>query len=201
MTDIKNFIDPSSQPGKDGLTVQRIDKLGADKQTEEEIIKKNPSGLLMAGFCTYVRKVLLFLASRSHPPQITTSVQEIRRELAEMKKTLEELTKKDLSQNPTYILRLSQTWQKLLESVHRVELLKRQKQVTLPQLKALIDSVQSYPQRHEHSLGFYLTNYSKREWLPFPFMELLRQLFEDYQSQGSKSQLGLWIASLSQLLI
>jgi hypothetical protein len=199
MTDFKTFIDPSGQ-AKDWLTVQRVEQLKADKENQEEIIKKNPAALLMAGLCAYIRKTALFLASRPLAGQKSAIASGVELELSELKKCLVILSKQDESRNPEYTQQLSNAWHQLLDSVTLVEFLERKKNEPLTQIKTLIETFQSYPPKQPRSLGFYMTKYAGKDWLPFPCMEMLQQLHENFIAHPKDNQLAHWIASIDFIL-
>ena len=199
MTDFKTSIDPGNQ-SKDWLTVQRVEKLKADKESAEELAKKNPTALLMACLCAYVRKTALFLASRPLAGQKSALAGELELELSALKKALVQLSKEDVSRNPDYAQDLSQVWHQLLDSINLVEFLERKKNDVLLQLKTLIDTFEHYPPRQPRSLAFYMTEFAGKEWLPFPFMEQLHQLYEDHLANKKESQLSHWISSIDLIL-
>jgi len=200
MADIKPSIDPGYQPSKDWLSVQHIQKLKADKEGVEELAKKNPRALLMASLCAYIRKIALFLASRPLAGRKSALANELELELAGLKKVLESLTKEDLSRDPDYAQLLSQGWHQLLDSVNLALFLERKKSDVHTQLKTLIETFHQYPSQQEHSLGYYMTEFAGKEWLPFPFMEQLHQLYEDHQTHKKESQLSHWISSIDLIL-
>jgi hypothetical protein len=121
-------------------------------------------------------------------------------ELSDLKNVLVELTKKDVSRDADYAQHLSQVWHHLLDSLKLVEFLERKKTDVLNQLKTLIETFYKYPSRQEHSLGYYMTEFAGKEWLPFPFMEQLHLLYEDYVSHKKESQLSHWISSIDLIL-
>ena len=45
-----------------------------------------------------------------------------------------------------------------------------------------------------------MTEFAGKEWLPFPFMEQLHLLYEDYVSHKKESQLFHWISSIDLIL-
>jgi hypothetical protein len=142
----------------------------------------------------------LFLASRPVAGQKSTLTKELELELSAFKKILVSLAAEDVSRDPDYAQRLSQGWHQLLESVKLAEFLERKKTHVLNQLKTLIETFYHYPPGQEHSLGYYMTEFAGKEWLPFPFMEQLHQLYEDHQAHKKESQLSNWIASLDLIL-
>ncbi len=200
MSDVKPAVDPAFQPPKDWLAVQQTEQIQANKESIEEIVKKNPRALLMASLCAYVRKTALFLASRPIAGRKSALADELELELSDLKNVLVELTKKDVSRDADYAQHLSQVWHHLLDSLKLVEFLERKKTDVLNQLKTLIETFYKYPARQEHSLGYYMTEFAGKEWLPFPFMEQLHLLYEDYVSHKKESQLSLWISSIDLIL-
>ena len=200
MSDVKPAVDPAFQPPKNWLAVQQIEQVKANKEGIEEIVKKNPRGLLMACLSAYVRKMALLLASRPIAGRKSAVADELELELSDFKNVLAELTKKDVSRDPDYAQHLSQVWHHLLESANLVEFLERKKTDVLVQLKTLIETFNHYPAKQEHSLGYYMTEFAGKEWLPFPFMEQLHLLYEDYVSHKKESQLSHWISSIDLIL-
>lgn len=200
MSDIKPSIDPGNQPSKDWLTVKHTQQIKADKEGIEELARKNPRALLMTSLCAYIRKIALFLASRPLAGRKSVLADELELELAGLKKALESLTQEDLSHDPDYAQHLSQVWHQLLNSVNLVVFLERKKTDVLTQLKTLIETFHHYPSPQEHSLGYYMTQFAGKEWLPFPFMEQLHQLYEDHQTHKKESQLSHWISSIDLIL-
>ena len=154
----------------------------------------------MASLCAYVRKTALFLASRPIAGRKSALANELELELTDFKNVLVDLTKKDVSRDPDYAQHLSQVWHQLLESANLVEFLERKKTDVLVQLKTLIETFNHYPAKQEHSLGYYMTEFAGKEWLPFPFMEQLHLLYEDYVSHKKESQLFHWISSIDLIL-
>jgi hypothetical protein len=197
---MSNIINPGNQPSKDWLTVQRTEKLKADKENLEELAKKNPRALLMACLCAYVRKTALFLASRPVAGQKSALANELELELSAFKKALVQLTLEDSSRDPNYAQHLSQAWHQLFDSVNLVEFLERKKSDVLTQLKTLIATFERYPANQAHSLGYYMTEFAGKEWLPFPFMEQLHQLYEDHLTHKKESQLSHWISAIDLIL-
>jgi hypothetical protein len=200
MSDIKPAVDPAFQPPKDWLAVQQVEQVKAGKEGLEEIVKKNPRGLLMACLSAYVRKMALLLASRPLAGRKSAIADELELELSAFKNVLAILTKKDVSRDPDYAQHLSQVWHQLLESANLIEFLERKKTDVLIQLKTLIETFNHYPAKQEHSLGYYMTEFAGKEWLPFPFMEQLHLLYEDYVSHKKESQLFHWISSIDLIL-
>lgn len=153
---------PGGQPMHDPLTVSRTQPVNPDKSTPEEIAKKNPQGLLMAGFCAYVKTMATFLTNSATKKRGALSGGGLEQYLMEFKKSLTILTVEDQSQNQEYVFHLSNVWHALLENLNLVEFLERKKSPLIARVKVLIQAIRAYPPNEEHSLGFYMTEYAER---------------------------------------
>ncbi|MBM3200965.1 MAG: hypothetical protein FJZ56_00985 [Chlamydiae bacterium] len=98
-----------------------------------------------------------------------------------------QLSKENLSQSSTFAKELSSCWVELLSSNET-------------KIKDFCKKLHSYPKDADHSLGYYLSNYTGHDWLPFPFIEILKALYEDAIVQGEKSTLSQWISTLSEFI-
>jgi hypothetical protein len=200
MADVNTSIGPGGQALPEPIRVSPTQPVKADKEGPEEIAKKNPQGLLMAGFCAYVHKTVRFLTDSATKKRGVLSGGGLEHHLIEFKKSLVVLTQEDQSQNQEYVFHLSDVWHALLENLNLVEFLERKKSPLIAHIKTFIETIRSYPPKEEHSLGFYMTEFAGKDWLPFPFMELLHKLHDDFHKNKEKSQLSQWIASIDLIL-
>ncbi|MFZ4772399.1 MAG: hypothetical protein ACOYK9_00200 [Chlamydiia bacterium] len=78
----------------------------------------------------------------------------------------------DLSADWRYCEKLSKSWMEVKESLS---------EGSFPtiSLQELVQSIEHYPEKGDHSLGYYLSLHAGEEWIPFPFMEILRNLHEN----------------------
>ncbi len=190
-------INPPIQPGypsKERLTVQQIEKLRADKELQEEAAKKNPQAFLMACFSAYAKKMALHLASRPVSEKKALG-KNLMVKLSEFKKTLIKLMQENLSQNADFVEKLSLAWQGVVENIRVMEKLKPE---IASRLKTFTEAFESYPHK-DHSLAFYMSEWKGKEWLPFPFIEILHGLHEEYRLRKSESQLSKWINAIDSL--
>jgi hypothetical protein len=200
MADINTSVGPGGQPLPEKVRVSKTEPVKADKEGPEEIAQKNPQGLLIASFCAYVQKVVTFLTTAATRKRGVLSGSGLEHHLDEFKKSLITLSKEDRSRDQAFVLSLSGEWHALLENFNLFEFLERKKSPLIAKVKNLIESIQSFPPKQEHSLGYYMTAFAGKDWLPFPFMELLHKLHEDHLANRDKSQLTLWMASIDNLL-
>lgn len=201
MADINTSVGPGGQPLPEKVMVSKTEPVKADKEAPEEIAKKNPQGLLMASFCAYVQKIVTFLTNAATRKRGVLSGSGLEHHLDEFKKSLVILSKEDRSRDQTFVINLSGEWHALLENFNLFEFLERKKSPLIAKVKNLIEAIQSFPPQQEHSIGYYMTAFAGKDWLPFPFMELLQKLHEDHLKNKEKSQLFLWIASIDKLLL
>jgi len=201
MADINTSVGPGGQPLPEKVMVSKTEPVKADKEAPEEIAKKNPQGLLMASFCAYVQKIITFLTNAATRKRGVLSGSGLEHHLDEFKKSLVVLSKEDRSRDQAFVINLSGEWHALLENFNLFEFLERKKSPLIAKVKNLIEAIQSFPPQQEHSIGYYMTAFAGKDWLPFPFMELLQKLHEDHLKNKEKSQLFLWIASIDKLLL
>jgi hypothetical protein len=102
---------------------------------------------------------------------------------------LETLKKEDKSQDVVFLGRLADVWRDLLDS-----------QEKFPALKPWIAKIQSYPETHEYSLGYYLSEYTSGKWLPFPFLEIVQKLHKEHRQNPSQSTLLYWTLQIDAVL-
>lgn len=197
---MNNPINPSGKPSPEKIVVTKTESVKPDKERPEEIAKKNPQGLLMASFCAYVQKMVNFLTQAATRKRGIFSGSDLEHCLSEFKASLIALSKENRSQDQAFVLTLSSEWHALLENFHLLEFLEKKKNPLIARVKAFIETLQSFPPQQEHSLGYYMSAFAGKDWLPFPFMELLQKLHDDHLKNKEKSQLSLWILSIDKLL-
>lgn len=204
MSDFKTNIDTGRNPDKDWIAVQRIEKIREDEEEElaNEAKKRNPEALLIAGFFSFLKKIFVFLTANRRRGQaiLIDNIAGLIQYLSSLKSALSKLATEDQSYNPEFIQELSDAWHTLIEATSTFEWMVRKNAQEIAKVKFFIEEVRNFPPGEEHSLGFYLTQFAGREWLPFPFMDLLYSLHEAYQTDKVKSQLNVWILHLDSII-
>jgi hypothetical protein len=112
---------------------------------------------------------------------------------------LEQLKKANISENYLFAEELSQAWLTLNEyaSMNRQQ---RTPPAYYRKLKSFLYSAVTYPEKSDHTFGYYLNQYAGEKWLPFPFIDLLSKLHEETLLLKEKSTLSAWITSLTTVL-
>jgi hypothetical protein len=67
-------------------------------------------------------------------------------------------------------------------------------------MRTFVKELQHYPAHHEHSLGYYLTEYAGQKWLPFPYMEMLLKLHVLHKKDPQEGPLSLWSKALEEMI-
>ena len=119
--------------------------------------------------------------------------------LKKLKSLLETLMEKDISQNYLFAQSLSEEWHALLCFLD-IKKRRRKKSIYFQQLQTFIEQVHQYPKKADLSLGYYLTKFTGKKWLPFPFIKILFELHEDFEKNHQASLLSHWVTTLSHLI-
>jgi len=183
MTHFKKSVNEKQKYGEGWLGVSPIES----KKRDTPLVTHSKT-LLYAAFMMLIKKFSSLFSNRSVDPLL--SEQPIIEGLLSFRKMLQILSNEDQSHNPEFTQQLSEVWHHLLNSDSSA----------LPELTLFIKRIQTYPPSSDHALGFYLTAYAGREWLPFPFMEILHQLYKEHQVDDHESTLNNWILHLNRII-
>lgn len=179
-------------PYKD-YRVEEIQKEMGEKKREGS----PPEKPFLAAFILHAFKKFfeLFEEKSGEKPMAYTET-DVRGQLVEMRDLLESLKMEDHSQDASFLQKLSQVWMFLLEAVMQFS---RRSNFAV-QMQALIESLQEYPGGDGHSFGYYLTECAGQKWMPFPYMEIVRGLWADYQENLEASRLSGWCRDLNEMI-
>ena len=120
--------------------------------------------------------------------------------LHDLKKALQLLATEDVSHDSDYVQKLSDTWYNLIEGLATLDWWEKKRNEKRNRVKKILETMRLYPPQEQHTFGFYLSKHAGKEWLPFPLMDLLFSLHEDYQALKEKSVLGKWIAEVESII-
>lgn len=183
-------------PFEKEFRVERIeeDKLTKEKQEknpEEEVPdeKKRVAAFLLQVFHKVVD---FFVESREFS---TSNEKQARENLLLLKQAFDTLKKEDRSQDIQFLNHLSKIWQHLLEDA-----IPFKKDEASLKFKDLIRKIQHYPENQPHSLGYYLTEYAGQKWIPFPYMELIQKIHQDYEKNPPACALTFWSIYIDELV-
>ena len=101
--------------------------------------------------------------------------------------------------NIEFALHLTKCWHGIL-SYHQLASSKEMREEAYKKITKLVDLFNRYPTADEHALGHYLTNYAGENWLPFPFMGILDDLYEENLENKGKSNLALLMKLITNII-
>src|SRR5579872_3074431 len=114
-----------------------------------------------------------------------------------IREIFETMKKEDRSQDSELLKQFSLGW----ENIHRDLHLLQKKSIPHQQLMKWVSEVESYPEGHPFTLGYYLNEHAGEPWLPFPYMEMIQRLHSQHQKNPDTSFLNQWVESLSALIL
>ncbi len=111
--------------------------------------------------------------------------------LRHLYKHLKQLTDIDQSKNSAYSATLASLWNEIL-------IISAKNNLT--EATPLIQDIQTYTNGTKYSLGYYLSLYAGKSWFPFPYIELIEKLHQDYIAHPKESLLQKWLNLLETLV-
>ncbi|MCF7851912.1 MAG: hypothetical protein K9M07_01575 [Simkaniaceae bacterium] len=109
------------------------------------------------------------------------------------------LQEENLSQSLDYALKLSKAWNGIL-NYQTLATSKEMRADAYEKITKLVELFARFPTADEHALGHYLANYAGENWLPFPFMGILNDLYEENLQNAKRSNLAILIKMISNIL-
>jgi hypothetical protein len=183
---------------KESLYLANIQR---EKQHDEKNFTNPQSNLFKLVAATlYLKKFVDQFVGTIKSSVGAINTEKCRFELKEFKYLLEELIEEDKSHVPEFTQRLSIHWQKMSESCNAVAEKSQPSDPFVSQILSFIGEIKNFPPGEDHTLGYYLDEHAGQEWIPFPFMNLLRALREEHLTAPQESQIYSWIQQLNALV-
>jgi hypothetical protein len=139
-------LDRVDRPRDEGVYVSRIE----DKKKESKYSSKPPKEdkqVLLASFFSYLKKMFdTFSPSKQYLGKVVDR-QKIIENLLHLKKLLEKVSTKDLSQSAEFATELSNIWCILLEDFDTIEILERKNLKDVAMFRQLMDDIKKLPSR------------------------------------------------------
>lgn len=168
-------IMPEIEPYKES----RIDRI-EEKKEEGKAPHKPPKKVnLAAALLTFIKNLLGFVGGSGKVLSLSENILKI-------KGLLNRLTKEDLSEDLDFLNDLAFSWLDFVESAEKKG----------EDIQLFLNEVYAYPAGAAFTLGYYLTEHAGYKWIPYPFMEIIRNLHEEYQNNPTNSKLQKWISIL-----
>jgi hypothetical protein len=200
MSDLDKNIHRREEPSPyEKIIVNPIEKDKREKEEGYTGLKNSTRTQAFAALVSYFKKILAVVASKSRNQLYLYDQQHLLDDVLAFRQLLLILSVDDQSHNPDFTQQLSELWHNLLDDCNYPV-----SQESLPEivnkLKFFIAQVQNFPLGADHTLGYYFNAYAGKNWIPFPFMELLQALHQEYNASPMISVLQNWISLLNEIL-
>lgn len=201
MNDFQKFVHRRDPAPYEEIRVNPIEK---DKKGKEEPYKGLPTSaakpLVLGSLVSYFKKFLNLFFGKGKSPLLFFDQQQMLEDVAAFKKLLQILSQDDQSHNPEFTQQLSELWHNLLDDCNSILANSESAPSNLVKLKVFIDEMYHFPPGEDHTLGYYFTEYAGKDWIPFPFMEILQHLHEECTDSPQKAVLIRWLDNLTDIL-
>lgn len=191
MGTFQNPVGGPHDPFEKTLRVERIeeDKLTQNRREKEPESPISQETFAIASFLLQMVYRALDSFVRSHRPAKSSS-EAVRANLLLLKKSFETLQAEDRSQDAHFLNELSMIWHQVLEDALQFP----GSTPVAEGFKALLRTLQNFPENQPHSFGYYLAEYAGQKWIPFPYMELIAKIHTTPETTAP------WIHRIQQIL-
>lgn len=124
----------------------------------------------------------------------------LKKDLKALREMFLTLCHNDQSHDSEYLYNLSELWHGLLSDFSNIDIADRDHIPIAGKINDFTSEVLHYPPDEAYSLGYYLTEHAGREWIPFPLMDLLQDLYKQHQKMPASSKLVYWTTKLSDII-
>ena len=188
-------VERVERPRDEGLYSARVEP---DKKGKEKFSKTSPEReILFATFFSYLKKLFDAFSPSKELAGKVIDQQSIINRLQQLNKLLVRLGEKDLSTSSEYATELSDLWCLIVEDFEHVQIMERNDLKKIAEFRNLLESIKHYPKDSEHHLGYYLLQHTGKDWLPFPFIEMLEALHTEKRQQSEKNTLSKWQSEIA----
>lgn len=200
MSDYDKKINPKEHDPYENISAHRIEK---DKKGKEEFSshRQEPTkSQIFATLISYFKKLISLFSDKNRETLFLFENHELHKHLIIFRSQLQILSKQDESHNPAFTQQLTELWHNLLDDCNSLTASKEFSAQTISDIKFFISQVSNYPLGADHTLGYYFHAYAGKDWIPFPFMDLLKELHDEYRANPSTNHLTQWISLITDIL-
>jgi len=193
-------VDRVERPRDEGMYVSRIGEDKKEKQKYSQLPADKDKKLLLATFFSYLKKMFDTFSPSKKIAGNVVDIHGMIEHLRAFKNSLEKLGKQDLSNSSEYATELSDRWSLILDDFDTVEIMRRKEAKKTTDFREMMDAIKNYPPESEHRFGYYLLQHAGKDWLPFPFIEILEKLHRDHLENEKSSTLTQWFSLIDQVI-
>lgn len=188
------------RPRDEHIYVPRIEKDKKEKEKFTPIPADNAKKILFASFFSYITNLFNTFSPSKKMTGKLIDQQVLIHHLQILKNLLQKLMEADTSNSADFAYALSNTWHYILDDFENLEILERKNLGKIASFREMIQAIKNYPAGSEHRLGYYLIMQAGKNWLPFPFIEILSQLHKNHKNHLEKSILHHWIQNIDKVI-
>ncbi len=192
----KNIHRKNESAPYEKIVVHPIEKERREKEGYKSL-KNSTKTQVFATLTSYFKKILNAFGSKSKLQAGLAGKQHIFENLLALRLLLFILSQSDQSHNPEFTAQISELWHNLQDDCN--VLLHQSSSELDDKIKFFMIQVHKFPPGADHTLGYYFTEYAGKDWIPFPFMELLQGLHQEYQASPPISVLQNWLLLLDDI--
>lgn len=201
MGDLDKSINRREEPSPyEKIIVNPIEKDRKEKEEGYTGLKNSTRSQVFAALASYFKKILSALSFKGKNQSVFFDEQSLFNNILAFRKMLLILSNEDESHNPEFTQKLTELWHNLIDDCNSLSYSHQATSSLLTKVNFFLTQVQNYPPGADHTLGYYFAEYAGREWIPFPFMELLQGLHQDFQANTTQSILYHWIALMNDII-
>lgn len=182
----------------------RVEEIERDRQAKEKEKEKfseeappEKKSIVLAYVLMLLHKLFELFQGMPEKGITVESEKEIRNHLLSLAAFFDTMKKEDRSQDIDFLNALSKNWEHILEDALQF----KKSSILAKEFRKFVDDIQHYPPNQSHTLGYYLSEYAGQKWLPFPYMELIQKIHQEYLRLRTQSALERWTKSIEQLLL
>lgn len=200
MSDIeKGRID---KPRDEGIVSSRIESDKKEKVPYVQLPASSARRILAATFLNTLKNLFSAFSPTGEEGGLANRIidqRTILETLQKFQKLLDQLCQEDLSRDAVFAQELSEQWLKIKEDFNKIQVIEKKGSTKVASFRRAIDAVNHYPQGADHSFGYYLQEQAGRDWLPFPFIDMLLGLHLEYKKKATASSLCHWIDLIEEV--
>ncbi|HEY2811116.1 MAG TPA: hypothetical protein VGJ00_07005 [Rhabdochlamydiaceae bacterium] len=196
----KKIQQPPEHDPYENISINPIEK---NKKDKEEFLKHQRTfsrPQIFATLLSFFKKFISLLGFKDRSEALFFDYQLMLEHLAALRIQLQILARLDESHNSIFIQQLTELWHNLMDDCNSIPTSLEISSQSINNIKFFISQIAQYPHNADHTLKYYFDAYAGKDWTPFPFMEMLKGLHEEYQSHRAGSHLEKWLFLIDSIL-